>query len=92
MFTVAFWKATAERAVSTAAQAVLTLAGPVSWWTDVDVTEAKTIGIAAVSAAALAVVKALAAGVLSKGDGPSFTPDAEVSANLHGTDVVVLPE
>lgn len=82
MFSLSFWKATAERAFSTAAQAFLTLVGPVNWWTEVDVVEAKTLGIAAASAFGLAVVKALAASVTSPGAGPSLTPGAEVEANM----------
>lgn len=74
MFTTSFWKASAERAISTTAQSALALTG-------VDLLELatldwKAIAVASLIAGGLSVLKALAAGAQSDGT-PSFS-SAEV--------------
>jgi hypothetical protein len=71
ILTRAFWKATAERAISTAAQAALLAWGggtlpntSLPWW---------AIPAAAGAGAALTVLKCLVAERVTNGNGPGFT-------------------
>lgn len=74
MFTLAFWKATAERALSTAAQSALLIIGA----DQINVVNVDWLGIAGFAAggAALTIIKALAFG--GKDGNPSAT-NAEVA-------------
>lgn len=78
MFTTAFWKAAAERAVKTAAQT-----GLVAWgatvFTDVGevVPTLEAVGLAALSGAILSLLTSVGSDAVTKQDGPSLT-DAEV--------------
>lgn len=73
MWTKTFWKATAERAVSTAAQAAILVLGA----DQIDALDAdwRLVGGFALGGAVLATLKALAAQRVT-GDGPGLT-DAE---------------
>lgn len=78
MFTAAFWKAAAERAVKTAAQT-----GLVAWgatvFTNVGevVPTLEAVGLAALSGAILSLLTSVGSDAVSAQDGPSLT-DAEV--------------
>lgn len=78
MFSKAFWKAAAERAVKTAAQT-----GLVAWgatvFTDVGqvVPSLEAVGLAALSGAVLSLLTSIGSDAVSAEDGPSLT-DAEV--------------
>jgi hypothetical protein len=82
MWKIAFWKATAERALSTVAQAALALLASDGvfnvFGNDVDLSA--YIAVAG-SAGILSILKALAANALPfTGPGPSLVPEAEVEA------------
>lgn len=78
MFTKAFWKAAAERAIKTAAQT-----GLVAWgatvFTDVGevVPTLEAVGLAALSGAILSLLTSVGSDAVSAQDGPSLT-DAEI--------------
>lgn len=78
MFTKAFWKAAAERAIKTAAQT-----GLVAWgatvFTDVGevVPTLEAVGLAALSGAILSLLTSIGSDAVTEQDGPSLT-DAEV--------------
>lgn len=78
MFTKAFWKAAAERAVKTAAQT-----GLVAWgatvFTDVGevVPTLEAVGFAALSGAILSLLTSIGSDAVTEQSGPSLT-DAEV--------------
>lgn len=79
MFTPLFWKDTIERAISTAAQAVLLVSGLSEEALGV-INQGLTLNLilsAAVGGFSLAVLKALAATQLSKTNSASFTVDAK---------------
>lgn len=75
MFTKKFWRATAERAVSTAAQSALLVIGA-EQVNAISGVEWTTVAGFAAGGAALSILKALAASQVG-GSGPSLT-DAEV--------------
>lgn len=81
LFSRAFWEATLERSISSAAGAVVATFGADGVFNAVDA-DAKTIGSMVVGAFVFSVVKALAAFKITEGSGPSLTPKAEVNANL----------
>lgn len=73
MFTLIFWKATAERAVKTAAQAAAATWATVSLTTlDQTTNELQVVGIIGLSAAILSVLTSLGSSALTDG-GPSLT-------------------
>lgn len=80
MFTGAFWRATAERAISTAAQAALLVFGA----DQINALEASWADVAGFAAggAVLAVLKALVAANTGSSNGPSFS-DAEQLSPRH---------
>ena len=71
MFTLKFWKATAERAIATGAEAVIAVWGVGDIALNAFVIDWETAAGIALGGAALAVLKALAAFAVS-GDGPGF--------------------
>ena len=78
MFTLAFWRATAERAISTAAQSALLILGA-DQINVVSVEWPVVVGFAA-GGAALTVIKALAFGLK---DGNPSAINAEVTQGKH---------
>jgi len=86
MFSVAFWKASFERALKTTAQSVLLALGA----SDVgpaNLFEAdwqNLVGFA-VSGAVLSVLSSIISVPLSDGNGPSLAPAAEIESNSGGT-------
>lgn len=78
MFTTAFWKAAAERAIKTAAQTGLVAWGATTF-TDVGqvVPTLEAVGLAAVSGAVLSLLTSIGSDAASAKDGPSLT-NAEV--------------
>lgn len=74
IWTLAFWKATAERAVATAAQSALAVVFVDHLASAFDMDWQNVAGVAA-GGAVLAVLKALAAGVADPHSGPSFGPE-----------------
>lgn len=78
MFSLAFWKAAAERAVKTAAQTGLVAWGATTF-TDVGqvVPTLEAVGLAGLSGAILSLLTSIGSDAVSKQDGPSLT-DAEV--------------
>lgn len=74
MFSKAFWKATAERAVATAAQSAIAVI-VVDTQVDAFMLDWRHVAGVAAGGAVLAVLKALAAGVWNPLSGPSFGPE-----------------
>lgn len=81
MFTVLFWKAAAERAIKTAAQAAVVLIGADM----VDVLTLDWVHVASLSAGAavVSVLTSIASSAISSQPGPSLT-DAEVLPDAGG--------
>lgn len=79
MFKKAFLTAAAERALSTAAQAVVAVVGTDVVFDAINADWQSLLGIGA-GGFVLSVLKAIAAGAVSSG--PSFTPKAEVDSAL----------
>ena len=77
MFTKAFWKAAAERAVKTAAQTGLVAWGATTF-TEVGqvVPTLEAVGLASLSGAILSLLTSVGSDAVTKQDGPSLT-DAE---------------
>jgi hypothetical protein len=75
IWTVDFWKATAERVLATALQVLVTMVTIDGL--EVIVTDWKGIGIAVGSAAALSLIKSVLANVATK-NGPSLTDSEQV--------------
>jgi len=85
MFSAAFWKASSERALKTAAQSLLVALGA-STTGPANLFEAdwqNLVGFA-VSGAALSILSSLVSSPLSDGNGPSLAPAAEIEANSAG--------
>ncbi len=78
MFTKAFWKAAAERAIKTAAQTGLVAWGATTF-TEVGqvVPTLEAVGLASLSGAILSLLTSVGSDAVTKQDGPSLT-DAEV--------------
>lgn len=78
IWTVEFWKGTAERAIATAGQVFIALVVPlaVSGGSLFEVPWMQVIGVCGL-AALLAVVKAVVANLASNGSGPSALPKVE---------------
>lgn len=78
MFTKAFWKAAAERAIKTAAQTGLVAWGATIFTNVGEVVPAlEAVGLAALSGAVLSLLTSIGSDYVTKQDGPSLT-DAEV--------------
>ena len=85
MFTLAFWKASAERAVKTAAQAVaLAIAGSTVGPANLFALDWEIIVGAAGFGAFTSVLTSLGSVAISDGSGPSLAPRAEIAANSSG--------
>lgn len=82
MFHKAFWIATAERAISNGAGAVLGVVGADELTSKLDVSGLGTYGLVAAGGALFSVLKALAAYNLTSSGSPSLTPKAEVDSAL----------
>lgn len=78
MFTKAFWKAAAERAIKTAAQTGLVAWGATTF-TEVGqvVPTLEAVGLAALSGAILSLLTSVGSDAVTQQDGPSLT-DAEI--------------
>jgi len=83
MFTVAFWKAAAERATKSAAQAAALVIGQDAL--DVNLFDADWRNVAGVAAAAAVLSFLTSIGSASVGvkGSPSLAPEAEVAAATH---------
>lgn len=82
IWTKRFWKATAERAIKSAAQGVVLLVGADVVFDALDFDWERAGGVA-LGAAALSVLTSLASSAIS-GDGPSLTNDEILSRPLDG--------
>ncbi len=82
MFTLAFWKDAAARAVWTAAQSLLALWGATGIGI-VDIDPGQALSVAGM-AALLSVLKSLVATRVGDPDSPTFSPADEVELPEHG--------
>ena len=79
MFTITFWKATAERVVRGAAVAVAALLGLAPTTQAVGSVNVQTLAVAALYGALGSLVLCLAGTTLGAGDGPSLTGKEELT-------------
>lgn len=91
MFTILFWKATAERALKSAAQGAVTAWGAVTLTSVGEVVSvAQAAGFAALSMAVLSVLSSIASAKVGN-DGPSLADEQLVEPALEGVDADQLP-
>ena len=81
MFTVAFWQATAERAIKTVAQGAAGALTATAVFSDIN--WSVVFGTAVVAGIG-SVLSSIASIPLSGGGGPSLAPTAEIESNSEG--------